>query len=156
MMNLTIFLFFLGIILLGIEVFVPGFGLFGISGILSLILSWILSFIFLDYPLAWVLAEIFIAALLFIILLRIAKAKKIKDKIILGSVVEEDAAIKNTADNNIGQFGIVKTPLRPFGTITLENGQILDVCSQDGYIDEGEKVEIIYLKENKFFVKKTN
>ena len=156
MMNLTIFLFFLGIILLGIEIFVPGFGLFGISGILSLILSWILSFIFLDYPLAWILVEILVAGLLFIILLRAAKAKKIKDKIILGSVVGDDEDIKNTDTEYIGQSGIVKTPLRPFGTVSLENGQIIEVCSQDGYIGEGEKVEIIYLKENKFFVKKSN
>ncbi|MBR1735765.1 MAG: hypothetical protein IJ736_01945, partial [Firmicutes bacterium] len=141
---------------LGIEIFVPGFGLFGISGILSLILSWILSFIFLDYPLAWILVEILVAGLLFIILLRAAKAKKIKDKIILGSVVGDDEDIKNTDTEYIGQSGIVKTPLRPFGTVSLENGQIIEVCSQDGYIGEGEKVEIIYLKENKFFVKKSN
>ena len=42
----------------------------------------------------------------------------------------------------LGKVGYVVTPLRPIGTVMIENEKV-DASSEGGFVDQGMKVEVI-------------
>ncbi|MFC2137309.1 nodulation protein NfeD [Bacteroidota bacterium] len=168
--NWEIIIFFVGLILIGIEVFViPGFGVAGIVGIILAIVGLSLSMV---DKIVWdrefgnideVLKSFFTVTIsMFLSLfLSIYLSKKLFTS--SGFKNLSLAAVQNKEDGYIGvttnQFelkgktGIAITVLRPSGKIEIED-QIYDAMSEIGFIDKGEKVKVIKYESGQVHVLK--
>ena len=137
-----------GIVLLGIEAVVPGFGFFGVTGLISLLAG---SYYLLGggAEAAYILLGVVLAlgavvALLFVYLPAESKWNPF--------------VLWEKQENRHGYTGgEVVAPLRPAGTVIID-GERVDVVSFGDYIMPGALVEIVKVEGNKLFVQevKTN
>ena len=167
--NWEIVLFFLGIILIGIEIFVlPGFGAAGSAGIALIVGSLTLSLIqndFFDFSMTG-LDQIGIALLRVVLTLFIGIALMV----VFGGTIFNSAAFQRitlqdeqksdegyTISNVdllalIGLEAIALTDLRPSGKIELD-GENYDAMSEGGYIELNSRVKILSIEANTFIVR---
>lgn len=158
--NWEILVFFIGVILLGIEIFaLPGFGVAGVSGIILMVSSLILSLIenvgFDFDPVSASRATeavlIVFTALLIAIPLSVFLGYKFLNSSFFGrlalNTVQETSqgysSVDVVAGNNlVGKTGLAFTVLRPSGKISIE-GEIYDATALAGYIEKGETIKVI-------------
>ena len=161
----TIVLLAIGMILLGIEIFViPGFGITGISGIILILIAFIATFVPAEpgvpafslptLQTTWnamrtgviVLSSSIIIAITGIMLL----AKFLPTLPFGRGLVLSDAAGGTSAAAplpasevaQLGDVGIVTGDLRPGGLARFGH-KIVDVCSQGEYVEVGRRVQVI-------------
>ncbi len=157
--NWEILLFVVGIVLIGLEIFViPGFGVAGITGILctvgGLLLSMIRNVNFdfsqsTEVELGNALTIILIALVGFIIgailFGRGMTNSPLFRKLILTETLEGAKAghsLMEPAVSLLGHQGLAHTDIRPFGK-ALINGEIMDVKSMSSFIDKGSSIKVI-------------
>ena len=138
--------FLLGLILLIVEVFMPGFGLPGITGIVLEIICIALAYFSHGSMAALgvtliVLAVIAIAVSL--ALRSVNKGRLSKSSVILTETesVEEGYIASRDMDVFLGKTGVTTTVLRPTGMAEFD-GVKLNVQSDGEYISKGEKVRV--------------
>ncbi len=152
---LVTLLLIVGLFCVFIELLMPGFGIFGILGIIFIILSWGITISTFKLGIVIVLIEIiFISILLFLIIKKL-KNMQIYGKFILSDVVQQDKKEVGNMEELVGREGICKTDLRPFGSAEF-NGVVLDVLSDDGYIKRNSLIKIIKFEDNKLYVRLVN
>ena len=167
--NWEILIFVIGIVLLVVEFFIiPGFGIFGIAGIVmtlgglilamlpndSLDFSWVPSSQLGISLLTVVLATLLAVALVFWITPKVNEWGAFKH---LTLATTQDRLDGYTASSFtpslLGKVGRVHSRLRPSGKITLE-GEVFDAYSRGDFIEEGELVEVISTEGISLRVKK--
>lgn len=148
-------IFFLGIVLLAIEIFViPGFGITGILGILGIVAGIFMSFGINNIAQATsVIFFSFIADIILIIILArfILKSKGFKNIVAL----ETDTAGYHSSvsyDNLLGREGITDTFFRPSGNIII-NDKKYDAITEGEFINKGVKIKVILVEGNKIVIK---
>lgn len=157
-----ILLFALGLLLIGLEIFIiPGFGVAGLGGIAAVLAS--VYFAFPDAASAVNALAISLAAtlVLFIALLRFFPRSKAWRHLVLETTLEDaaDAAGPRAAQEGgqgelmPGKVGKALTPLRPSGSIEVE-GQRFDAVTEGGYIAAGEAVRIVAVDGRRIVVRK--
>jgi membrane-bound serine protease (ClpP class) len=156
--NWEIIAFFVGIILIALEIFViPGFGVAGIAGIGLTVVSLVLIMVNNDaFNFDFVPSENLFAALLAtltgllggIILLfvggsRLADSKFFK-RVALTTTQNKMQGYTSSffTDQMKGKTGIAHTVLRPGGKVLIE-GKVYDAYTQGEYINKGESIEVI-------------
>ena len=146
--NLAIILFFVvGTALLVVEVFMPGFGIAGIPGLVLEGVS--IALMFLSHgPLAALGLTILVLALVGVVIsitLRSAtKGRLSKSPFVLQkseTASEGYTATKGDLDVFVGKEGVVTTTLRPTGMIEVE-GVKLNVDSDGEFIPKGTPVRV--------------
>lgn len=150
-----IVLFLVGLLLIILEAFVvPGFGITGIGGMISIFVS--LYFLF---PTPQIAINIMATTLITTVVLTFIIGKyfgssKVWSRISLGTSQTSDIGYVASDDkkNIINKTGITKTPLRPAGIAEIDNNRV-DVVSEGGFIDKGEKIIVIDVKGSKILVK---
>lgn len=149
--NWEILIFILGLILLGLEIFViPGWGIAGISGLVlmfgALVLAAINNIVF-DFTLAHpeqiqsALTRVVFAVLGFILFAFLSARffvdsplfKRIGLEATLGQTESE------VSDSMVGKSARVTTALKPGGYVEID-GKEFEARSLDGFIDSGEQV----------------
>ena len=148
-------IFFLGIVLLAIEIFViPGFGITGILGILGIVAGIFMSFGINNIAQATlvVFVSLIVDIILIIILARfILKSKGFKNIVAL----ETDTAGYHSSvsyDNLLGCEGITDTFFRPSGNIII-NDKKYDAITEGEFINKGVKIKVILVEGNKIVIK---
>lgn len=168
--NWEILVFFVGIILLAIELFViPGFGVFGVMGIVCIIGGLVLGMVpNQDFNFDFVPASQLFVALLTVILAALASVGLV---FWLTPKVNEWGAFKHitlaaTQDRNegytsttysatlLGKTGSVHSRLRPSGKVEID-GEIYDASSRGEFIDQDEKIIVISTEGTSLKVKKS-
>lgn len=167
--NWEILIFIIGLVLLGLEIFVtPGFGVLGISGILLLIFGLGLSLVpnngftfpengisLLTQSFAIVLTAVFVGIGLSIFMGGKLISSNIFGKAVLRSELKAKAngniVYNKNLDFLIGEIGITQTPLMPSGKIEI-NGNIYEGKAIYGSIDSFKNVEIKHVEGNWLFV----
>lgn len=145
MANLPIFAcFLLGLILLIVEVFMPGFGLPGISGIVLEMVC--IALVFINHGSIAALGVTLIILAVIAIAVSLAlhsvnKGRLSKSAVILSETesVEEGYVAVKDMDVFLGKTGKTATVLRPTGMAEFE-GVKLNVQSDGEYIAKGETV----------------
>ncbi len=132
-------LFMLGLILLGIEVFIiPGFGVVGVLGIGALggaaVLAW------LQVGPAGGLASLLAAVLGTVGLVQLARRTRFARRMVLNQAIVGQAPDESLM-LLVGKEGTAATPLRPAGTMELAD-RSLDVVADGQYVEAGTKVRI--------------
>ncbi|MCI5839080.1 MAG: NfeD family protein [Peptoniphilaceae bacterium] len=145
-----IILFVLGILLLTFEIFIPGFGVFGVSGIVLCLYSLFVVKNLIPY---FAIAG-FIAFLLCFVLMKFGYSANLFNHLILNNTLTNDAGFNSNIVRNdlIDKIGITKSPLRPFGKIEID-GEIFDATTDGEFIDIGKKVKVSKLKNSVLKVK---
>jgi len=156
--NWEIVVFFVGVILLMLELFViPGFGVAGISGIVLIVGSLILVMLnndFFDFSFV-ASGDIAIAAittisalmasiiLLFYGSVKLSESKMFRKISLTNTQQSSEGFTSNFNDRSyIGLKGTAYTVLRPSGKIMIEN-EIKDAFTRGEYIEMGKVVEVI-------------
>lgn len=170
-----ILIFLAGLILLMLEFFVvPGFGVTGVSGIVLIIASLVLTLVFNvgfkfnfnpEFNASAYVSKMTILVLVsslagFFISLWLGK-KLILAETRFGSLalrtgLESDKGFTSQDMRNeqyVGKEGVAQTILRPSGKINID-GDILDATAEHGYIEAGEKVKVCKFENAQLFVKK--
>ncbi len=142
--------FLLGIIFLFVEFLEPGFGVFGISGIVCLILSVVLRAV-LHKPeddivmqlFQFLLVDAMILGLCFLFLFIAQKKGWLKKGIFtVGTAVDPDfSSGTENFSALLGKEGTALTVLRPAGKAEIE-GVTYDVVSSDFLIEQGDTIVV--------------
>ncbi len=167
--NWEILVFFIGVILLAVELFVvPGFGIFGILGIIGILTGLVLGMIpNQNFNFDFVPAGDLFTALLTVTLASIVSVglvfwltPKVNEwgafkTISLASTQQRSEGYTSSfyADTLNGKTGVVHSRLRPSGKIEIE-GEIYDAYSRGDFIDQGEKIIVISTEGTSLKVKK--
>ena len=142
-----------GVGLLVFEMYVPGFGAPGISGIALLVLGFVLLKPTMSQGLILfaILAAILCVALS-ICLYSASKGRLSKSKLVLNDVaVSADAAENNDMNYFIGREGVTHTALRPAG-IGEFDGVKLNVVSDGEFIARGRPIRVQSVEGNRIVV----
>lgn len=150
---LALVLLICGAMLLIAEFFVPGFGFFGISGIILVVISAVLTIMFVPFGTFIVLAEMAILLLMGYLAVEYFRRHGKDSRIILNETLKEDTNNAETLRSCIGREGITLTPLKPFGNINID-GNYIEACSDGEFIGANEKVLVVREYENKLYVRK--
>ncbi|WP_111319772.1 NfeD family protein [Algoriphagus chordae] len=167
--NWEIMVFFIGVILLAVELFViPGFGIFGVLGIVGILTGLVLGMIpNQNFNFDFVPAADLFGALLTVILAAIASVgivfwltPKVNEwsafKFISLSTTQQRSEGYTSSFNSAllkGKTGLVHSRLRPSGKIEID-GDVYDAYSRGEFIDQGEKIIVISTEGTSLKVKK--
>ena len=142
--TLQAILFILGLLLLVVEIFIPGFGIAGGSGLVLLILGIILTARTPLEAIVMVIILVLLIALALTIIFHSVKRGKLSKKLILWSAARHEAGFSSSADTSVlvGKEGVSLTVLRPAGSGEFE-GKRLDVVTEGTFIESGTKIKIV-------------
>lgn len=153
--GLLVVLLIIGVALLVIEMFMPGFGAFGITGIIILVSAGILSIIYLPFGWYIALCELFAIALIFYIALKYIRKNGLNGKLVLTENLDFQKPQTKNLQHLYEKEGKTLTALRPYGTALID-GNIIEVSTIDGYIPEKTLVKVIDIYNDKIIVKKVS
>lgn len=131
--------------------FLPGFGFTGIIGMLSMVGAVFYAFILLGNAAGWIV--LLVAVLICIALFLWALYGKSLDKMALKKNIESTVNEQDMSRFAVGDRGVTRTRLALIGE-ALINGQIVEVKSEGGFIDERQEIEIIRISGDSLFVAK--
>ncbi|GAB4332774.1 MAG: NfeD family protein [Candidatus Abyssubacteria bacterium] len=150
----VLLLFIAAIVLVYIELFVPG-GIFGAMGLLAFVASIVLAFVRYD-EMGFVIAfgEIAAAVVLLLIGLKRFPRSYAGRRIILGRSLDKKLGYSGTDsfDDLLGQEGVSVTALRPSG-VALVNKRRVDVVSDGAFIEKGKKLKVVQVEGNRIVVR---
>jgi membrane-bound serine protease (ClpP class) len=166
--NWEIALFILGVVLIGLEIFViPGFGFTGITGVILVITGLTLSMVknnFFDFGIDGIylmFKSLFIVtfSMFAALALSIYFSKKLFSSAAFGNLAlntvqnRDMGYISSDLKQNelIGQCGTADTVLRPAGKVDV-NGTVYDATAIVGFINKGEKVKVIKYETGQLYV----
>ena len=153
--------FFLGVFLILMELFIiPGFGISGVLGIFTIIVSLVLGFGWENISIGlWSFGSALLISTVFFILsfFLFPESKFFKQKWALNSGVNTKKEFfdeqKHDTINERDQ-GLVIAALRPWGKVKI-NDEIIEARSEENnFIKNGSKVVVTQKKDNKIIVKK--
>ncbi|MBC7964976.1 MAG: hypothetical protein H7Z17_03540 [Fuerstia sp.] len=179
--GLELILFILGMSMLGIEIFViPGFGVFGVSGILMTVVSLVMasntfsgmtateSFEQSMGSLGSLAAALMVVILVAAVLNRFLPSIPFINRLILtppgyaandpeGLQLKPSLLSRTTVSGpiSVGMVGTTASSLRPTGK-AMFGDKYVDVVSDGAYIDHGTKIEVIRLAGNRIIVRSAN
>ncbi len=141
---LEMLLFLAGVILLGIEAIVPGFGFFGVSGIVCLTASFFFILGGNAQAVLWMAFSVGLAIILFLVLMRYLPKSSLWDRFVLREVEGQREGFSSANDHRhlIGKTGVVVSKLRPAGVVELDN-QKYDVVSEGEFVEAGTLVQVV-------------
>ena len=142
MLPWIIILTLLGLLLLFVEILMPGFGLFGILGTLALMGALVMAYKFYGFFIFLLL--LILAVLLFFAMILFAKKSGLYNKVVLKEQQQEKGFDESTLQGLLGKIGVTHTELKPFGVAELE-GKLVDVCSTGEFIDRGTQIQVIQI-----------
>ncbi|MBQ1256902.1 MAG: serine protease [Clostridia bacterium] len=152
---LQLLMMLIGFGLLVLEIYLPGFGVAGISGSVLMVLGIILAADSVVQGLVIALVVIVLLGIAFTIAMRAGAKGKILNKKLVLEAVATDSRKENPLDYYVGLEGTALTPLSPVGSAEIE-GVRLSVLSEDGYIPSGEKVKVIRAEGKQLYVEKVS
>lgn len=132
----------LGLLLLFVEILMPGFGLFGILG--SVMLLGALAAAFKFYGAFVFLVLLMALVVVFVLMIVFAKKSGLTNKVVLQDKQEMQGFDESALQGLLGKIGTTQTDLKPFGVAEFD-GQQVDVCSSGDFIDRGADVQVVQI-----------
>jgi membrane-bound serine protease (ClpP class) len=153
--GLAILFFFLGLILLVVELFFPSFGILSLSAAGSFVAAVIFAFgesqaagfVFLGSTLVAIPAALWFG-------FRTLPKTRVGQRIVLRappSRMDTSRSDRATSEPLIGREGVATSELRPSGTIELD-GSRLDAVTRGEYIEQGRRVRVLLHEGNRLVV----
>lgn len=134
-------------------VFIPGFGFTGTLGVLSMVGSVFYAFMLLGTLAGWI--TLLLCVLICISLFLWALYGKSLDRMALKKNIDSTVNEQDMSLFSVGDRGITRTRLALIGE-ALINGKVVEVKSEDGFIDERQEIVVIRISGDSIFVEKVN
>lgn len=153
---IVIGLYVIGLLLIFVEVFLPG-GLFAIAGVGCILIGIFLQEDDLTTALWKMALVVLVLAVVIPLGLKLIRQTKAFKRFTREEALTDEAGFRSRAadlESYVGLEGVALTDLRPSGTVQLADGKRLDVTTRGDYIEKGSRVEIIALDGTWLFVKK--
>ncbi len=151
---LPLILMLIGFILVIVEMFLPGFGLPGISGTILLVIGIVLI---ANTVLQGLLIALVVVALLCvafsIAIHSTSKGRLSNSKLVLNSVATEQMT-ENPLEFYMDKTGVAATRLNPVGSGDFD-GVRLSILSDGEFIEAGEGVKVVRIEGKRIYVRKT-
>ena len=169
-----IILFFVGLVLIGVEIFVlPGFGVCGITGIIAVVVS--LAFAMVDnaelfhwdgtlnlepvlMPLGIVIISASVAIFGSVWLVKKLYATRSFDHIALRQEMKAEEGFTGVdigLESLVGEIVTVFTDLRPSGKVMTSDGRILEATLKyGGFASKGESVKVVSAEQGRVYCTK--
>lgn len=144
----------IGIAFAAVEVFVPGFGVWGITGSICVVLG-IVARMIEGGSVAQLFVLIFMVLILFTLLFLIMIRSARHGILSKTAIVEMGVSIKDTVNEKdalVGKLGKTTTILRPVGKIEID-GVSYSALTEDGYINPNTDIEVVKVEGENIFVK---
>ena len=147
----------IGIGLMVLEAFMPGFGLPGISGIILEVVAVALTWMN-HGPMAALGMTLIVLSILAIAismsLRSAANGKLSRSKLVLNDTESNEAGYRSTEDLDVflGKEGVTTTVLRPTGMAEFD-GVRLNVVSEGEFIQSGTRVQIVRVEGSRILVR---
>ena len=145
----------LGILLVGVEVFIPGFGIPGITGVILLILGIILGAQSVFQAFILIVLVLVVLAVMLVLIYKSAKKGRIyRSPLVLKNRLDESDGFSavEEMENHVGRRGVTLTPLHPAGTGDF-GGMRLDIVSDSEFIEKGRPVRIVKVEGRRIVVR---
>ncbi|MDO5155603.1 MAG: NfeD family protein [Eubacteriales bacterium] len=144
----------IGIILMGIEMVIPGFGIPGISGIISIVIGVLLAAKSLKEGLTIITVVVVILAIMMTVTIVFFHSGRVKSPISLEEALDAGPGYLNSSDLQylVGKEGMSITVLRPTGKCDVD-GVSFEVRSENGYIEKSKKIKIVKVQGNTLIVR---
>lgn len=148
-------LFISGVLLVLIELFVPGFGFWGISGISCILVSLFLTLGSDAAALSLLAISLVVAILIFVLIVKFLPSSQLWSKMILKDSETKLDGFSSSYDYSdyVGKEGIVLTLLRPAGLVDIDGVQ-LDVISEGQYVEPGTRIKVVSVNGSRILVKR--
>ena len=146
-MDVAIFLYLVGLVLMAVELFVPG-GIVGTIGFLCCIAAIIIAWHDEWYygAIGLVVVLVLTPSMIMLALRRLSLRKTlVKGDATEGTKADYDALLNNE--------GVAKSSLRPAG-IGVFDGRRVNVVTRGEMLDTGDKIQVISVEGNRVVVKK--
>jgi len=150
----ALFLFLLGVVLLLVEAFIPGFGVFGAGGLVAVLVSIVLSSVSAVTGLRTLLFSLFLSGVAGYLAFKYFRRKGLLRRFINLESSTREQGFSSSADLTflLGKQGLSVTPLRPAGIVELDDARF-NVVSEGAFITTGEPVEVIKVEGNRIVVR---
>ncbi|NLL40050.1 MAG: hypothetical protein GX254_10760 [Clostridiales bacterium] len=151
---LSLVFFVLGIVLFIIEINMPGFGVFGILGFISLVACIFVTANTFAQGLIMTAAMFVIVIIILAVFASLASKGYLLKGVALKEATSAELGFSGTEDMKylIGKAGVALTNLRPVGDADFD-GVRLDVVSRGEFIRKGSVVEVIEVEGNRIVVR---
>lgn len=144
-------LILVGAILLALEVcFIPGFGLTGVLGAMSLLGAVSYSFVYISALAGW--CTIAIVIVLLVVLILWAVYGKSIDNVALKKNIDSSVENPDSIGIAVGDEGVAITRLALVGEVDFA-GKIVEVSSASGFVEENTRVQVTRIAGGTIFVK---
>ena len=147
----------LGVAFLIAELFLPGFGVSGICGVLCLIAVSVIQFL-TNKPLPATLVTVVLGVILIVMVVLFMRSMKngllFRSPIVLKDRIESEAVPSPGAltEELVGKTGTALTPLRPSG-IALIDGKRYSVETQATFVEKGSEITVLSVDGPRITVK---
>ena len=151
---LAIVCFAIGLILCVVEMFMPGFGIAGITGVVLLLFGVLFMAKELVQGLVLLLAVIVILATMIIFSVRsFQRGKLSKSAIVLNAATDAEEGFNSAENRNdlLGLMGMALTALRPAGMAEIA-GQRVDVVTEGGFIAADTPIKVTQVEGYRIIV----
>lgn len=152
-----------GLIFIMIEIFQPGFGVFGSIGFILLVLGIILRAVYHnedDNILAQIFIMLFIVSIVIIFAFIIMVKSSKMGWLSRSPLIQKDTAVSTGISEGTKDYtylkdkiGVATTNLRPTGKINIDN-EILDAYADGFFINKGEGIKVIEARGGKVTVRR--
>lgn len=147
-------LLLVGVAFASVEVFLPGFGVWGITGSICVVLGIVARMIegaSITQLFILIFIVLIIFTLLFLLMIRSARHGLLSRT----AIIETGVSVKETEnekDELVGKLGKTTTMLRPVGKIDID-GVTYCALTEEGYINENVDIEVVRVEGENIFVK---
>ena len=151
---ISIILFVVGLVLIIIELYEPGFGIFGSMGVVCLAACVLLTAQTVMQGIMLTAIFIIIVIALLILFLALISKRRIPKKLILQESTSAELGFSGTEDRQylLGKTGTVVSICRPVGNVVFD-GVKHDVVSRGEFIDKGTEIEVVEVEGARIVVK---
>jgi len=152
---LAVLLLLVGLLALFLEVFIAGFGVLGMAGII--LLGW--GILLLSVDVAVTLKSLVIAVavsfVVFVAGVKILTRLNFWQRFTLGTRQEKNTGFTAPREElraYAGREGVTLTPLRPAGSVEID-GERLDVVTEGGFVPAGARVTVVKVDSGRIIVR---
>ena len=147
---LGIIVLIIGMILIGVEFYLPGFGYPGICGIIAVLAGIFLTGKDMSQRLIVGIIAIVIIAVMLVISIIVFNSRKVKSPLKLDTDLQGKNLFLEEKDMEylIGRKGVAISDLKPAGKGEFD-GVKLDILSSGNYIKKGTELKITAIKNNR-------
>lgn len=151
----SMLLLIFGLVFMMIELFIPGFGVFGVIGLISMFAS-IIARAFEGANVTQVCVMIILCLLLVFGFFALLSHSMQKGLLAKTGLVETGEAVKkgykSSKQTLVGKEGVTKSKCRPAGSVEID-GVVYDCISDETYIKANRKVKVLKIKDDNVIIK---